>query len=160
MARSMLLILVLVCVAEIKVVAFHDHFRNVAYGKHAIQSSSHPKFPASKAVNGLLSDFSHTEKERSPWLRIDLGRIYEIHQIEIFARKSCCDGRLHDVDVKVGKNVYYMHFCGHFMGPTKAGQRFSVWCPSKTYGRYVQIQIVEGSENILDPAEVAVWGRL
>ncbi|XP_061187403.1 fucolectin-like [Saccostrea echinata] len=170
MVGSKMLVLLLVCFAVNEAALYHyghyhhhgGHFRNVAYGKNAIQSSRYDshKYPASNAVNGLLTDFSHTNTEKSPWLRIDLGRNYEIHEIEVFTRKDCCGGRLHDVDVKVGKRPYLMGFCGHFSGPTKIGQKFSVWCPSNTIGRYVEIQIVGGSENVLDPAEVVVWGHL
>ncbi|XP_062620994.1 fucolectin-like [Saccostrea cucullata] len=169
MAGSLMpVFLLVICFAE--AAAYHlfhyhhhgNHFRNVAYGKQAVQSSNYDsrKWPASNAVNGLLTDFAHTKTERFPWLRIDLGKNYKVHEVEVFTRPDCCGGRLHDVDVRVGKTPYVMHFCGHFSGPTKVGQRFSVWCPSGTSGRYVQIQNVGGSPNKLDPAEVVVWGHL
>ncbi|XP_062603783.1 fucolectin-like [Saccostrea cucullata] len=114
------------------------------------------------AINGFLTDFSHTSKERFPWLRIDLGKTYEVQEIEVFARPDCCGGRLRSIDVKVDKEPCSdsMVFCGHFCGPANVGEKFSVWCPSNTTGRYVHKQVVGGSETYLDPAEVAVWGHL
>ena len=37
---------------------------NVALNKVAVQSSTYSTFPASKAVNGALDDFSHTNQEQ------------------------------------------------------------------------------------------------
>lgn len=53
-------------------------------------SSNYPygSFPGSNAVNGLLSDLAHTSLEKSPWLRIDLGARFLIHEIEVFARSD------------------------------------------------------------------------
>lgn len=51
-----------------------------------------------------------------------------------------------------------MEFCGHFTEHASTGQRVAVFCPHKTMGRYVQLQIVSGSSNVMAPAEVLVWG--
>lgn len=67
--------------------------KNVAYAKSVTLSSEYNTdrtYPGSKAVNGLLSDFAHTAHEKTPWLRIDLGANYRIHEIEVFARSDCC----------------------------------------------------------------------
>ncbi|XP_062580859.1 uncharacterized protein LOC134242755 [Saccostrea cucullata] len=162
MTRSILLSLFIFFTCIMKFAVGHNDLRNVAYGKPAYQSSEYHtrEFPASKAVNGLLTDYSHTDIEKTPWLRIDLGRNYTIHEIEVFARKYCCAGQLHDFDVRVGKSIYDMDLCGHFTGSTNVGQRIGIWCPSNTVGRYVQLQIVMGWTNVLSPAEVLVWGRL
>ncbi|XP_062567282.1 fucolectin-like [Saccostrea cucullata] len=168
MAGSLTLVfLLVVCFAATAADNHHNNMhacKNVAYGKSAVQSSEYnsEKYPASNAVNGDLTDFSHTKKEKSAWLRIDLGEDHEVTEVEVFTRPNCCGGRLHDVDVRVGKTANFndMVLCGHFHGPAHVGEKFSVWCPSETVGRYVQIQAVGGSETYLDPAEVAVWGHL
>lgn len=65
---------------------------------------------------------------------------------------------LHDVEFRVGETIHDMEFCGHFTGHASTGQRVAVFCPHKTMGRYVQLQIVSGSSNVMAPAEVLVWG--
>lgn len=66
--------------------------------------------------------------------------------------------QIHDLDVRVGSNRHNMKLCGHFTGHASLGQRIAFWCPSKTTGRYVKLQIMAGHVNRLSPAEVLVWG--
>lgn len=159
--RSML-VSALICVFHVNVVSSHAVFTNVAYSKpvtlSSVYSGVHGYFPGPNAVNGLLSDYVHTFNEKSPWLRIDLGASFQIHEIEMFARSDCCGDQLHDVDFTVGENIHDMHFCGHFTGHASTGQRITVFCPHNTVGRYVQLQTVNGNSNVLTPAEVLVWG--
>lgn len=71
----------------------HDQqLQNVAYSKAVTLSSQYPDrgYEGWKAVNGIFSDLSHTGRERFPWLRIDLGANFLIHEIEVFARSDCC----------------------------------------------------------------------
>uniref|UniRef100_K1QL50 Zinc finger MYM-type protein 3 n=1 Tax=Magallana gigas TaxID=29159 RepID=K1QL50_MAGGI len=102
-------------------------FTNVAYSKPVTLSSEHGFFPGKNAVNGLLSDFTHTGTEKLPWLRIDLGAQHIVHEIEVFARSDCCGNQLQDFDITVGENIHDMHFCGHFTGHASTGQRIAVW---------------------------------
>ncbi|XP_061195569.1 fucolectin-like [Saccostrea echinata] len=100
--------------------------------------------------------------KKNPWIRIDLGREYTVHEVELFNRKDCCAELLHDIDISVGTDLHAMNFCGHFAGPsTRGGERIAVFCPYHTSrsGRYVQIQSVEGWGNYLSVAEVKVWGH-
>ncbi|XP_062599430.1 fucolectin-like [Saccostrea cucullata] len=162
MFSSLLFVLVLSFDFEIKNTLGHNVFENVAYGKYASQSTElvGGQFVASKAVNGVFNDFTHTDLEKNPWIRIDLGRNYTVHEVEVFGRKDCCVERLHDLDIKVGNDLHEMHLCGHFSGScTRAGERITVFCPFNTAGRYVEIRIVEGWNNILSVAEVLVWGH-
>ncbi|XP_062595648.1 fucolectin-1-like [Saccostrea cucullata] len=150
--------------SEIKYSIGHNVLQNVAYGKSASQSTdpSWGSTPlAGNAVNGVFTDFTHTDLEKNPWIRINLGRNYTVHEVEVFGRKDCCFQRLHDVDIRVGNDLHDMHLCGHFTGScSRSGERIAVFCPFNTFGRYVQIQIVEGWNNYLSVAEVIVWGRL
>ena len=62
-------------------------------GKTTDQSSTYFfNYPASKAVNGVYNDFTHTADNEYPsWWRVDLGDIYNIGQIILHNRKdSCC----------------------------------------------------------------------
>ena len=84
--------LALMCGCCTNFVFSHSKLQNVAYSKQVTLSSLYPyyTFHGSNAVNGILSDFTHTNTERYPWLRINLGTRYRIHEIEIFARSACC----------------------------------------------------------------------
>lgn len=85
-----LLVAALICVVHVNVISGHAVYTNVAYSRPVALSSNYPygSFPGSNAVNGLLSDLAHTSLEKSPWLRIDLGARFLIHEIEVFARSD------------------------------------------------------------------------
>lgn len=85
--------LIFFCLGRANVILSNADLKNVAYAKSVTLSSEYNTdrtYPGSKAVNGLLSDFAHTANEKTPWLRIDLGANYRIHEIEVFARSDCC----------------------------------------------------------------------
>nr|XP_022301250.1 uncharacterized protein LOC111109435 isoform X1 [Crassostrea virginica] len=155
--------LMLACLWQIQSSQGHpSDLHNVAYNKRVTVSSKHPHHGGSKAVNGLFDDFATTDRERSPWLRINLGRNYYIHEIEVFARRDCphCAGKqLHNIDVKVGKTKDSMRMCGHYSASARPGGQIGIWCPYGTVGRYVQVQIVRGEASHLSVAEVIVWGK-
>ena len=90
---SISLVLTLICLCEVQTsLGHHPDLKNVAYSKKVTLSSRYHRvhYPGWNAVNGVLSDFAHSGHERSPWLRIDLGRNFRIHEIEVFARSDCC----------------------------------------------------------------------
>ena len=90
---SILLVLTLICLCTFQIsIGHHPDLKNVAYSKKVTLSSRYHRvhYPGWNAVNGVLSDFAHSGHERSPWLRIDLGRNFRIHEIEVFARSDCC----------------------------------------------------------------------
>nr|XP_022301562.1 fucolectin-7-like [Crassostrea virginica] len=154
--------LMLACLWQIQSSQGHpSDLHNVAYNKKVTLSSEYPPHIGSKAVNGLFDDLAHTDRERSPWLRIDLGRNYHIHEIEVFARRHChdCGQQLHNIDVKVGKTKDSMRMCGHYSASARPGEQIPIWCPSGMVGRYVQVQIVRGEASYLSVAEVIVWGK-
>lgn len=88
----MSLLLFIALLLHVNVTLGHEELRNVAYSKKVTLSSefSSHLYPGWKAVNGILTDFAHTGNEKHPWLIIDLGETYEIHEIEVFARSGCC----------------------------------------------------------------------
>ncbi|KAK3108446.1 hypothetical protein FSP39_008137 [Pinctada imbricata] len=68
--------------------------------------------------------------------------------------------RLHDVEVTVaGPNKEFNMICGTFEGPGTASQIVVIECPHGMKGRYVKLQIVEGTGNILTLCEVKVIGN-
>lgn len=90
--HSFLLVSTIIYVYHVSVILSHDPLKNVAYSKTVVLSSRYlpSLYSGAKAVNGLLSDNIHTADEKYPWLRIDLGATYLIHEIEVFARSDCC----------------------------------------------------------------------
>lgn len=89
----MSLLLFIALLLHVNVTLGHEELKNVAYSKKVTLSSeysSNSPYPGSKAVNGILTDFATTGSEKHPWLIIDLGATYEVHQIEVFARSGCC----------------------------------------------------------------------
>lgn len=68
--------------------------------------------------------------------------------------------QLHDVQLTVGKNsTKDIKFSWRFSGPALTGEGIGVQCPANTMGRFVKIQIVQGSRNVLTVAEMLVWGK-
>lgn len=96
LAMRSLLITALIYV-HVNIISSNAVFTNVAYSKPVTLSSEHGFFPGTNAVNGLLSDFTHTGTEKLPWLRIDLGAQHLVHQIEVFARSDCCGKYSHSL---------------------------------------------------------------
>lgn len=93
LSHSVSLVLAFVCLWYAQVSEGHrPDLENVAYSKKVTLSSQykHASYPGSNAVNGLLSDFAHSDLERFPWIRIDLERRFLIHEIEVFVRTDCC----------------------------------------------------------------------
>ena len=65
---------------------------NVALGKpcHPVDDRAVP-IDGSLAVNGVLTDFSHTNAEDyTPHLEVDLGKEFAIERIQDFTRADCC----------------------------------------------------------------------
>src|SRR5262249_57089857 len=64
--------------------------KNIALHKHVIVSTNHPN---SSAPEGGLTDGSngdaygvHTNFEDNPWVRVDLGEVYQLKKIKVFNR--------------------------------------------------------------------------
>ena len=70
---------------------------NLAYNKTTEQSTTYSEsdvvFSASRAVNGDLTDFSHTLGIANQWWRVDLGRVYYVSVIKIYSINATCCGK-------------------------------------------------------------------
>ncbi|VDI07272.1 Hypothetical predicted protein [Mytilus galloprovincialis] len=134
--------------------------RDVAYGKSAKQSSVFRNLStniASRAVDGDLNTWMHTETEYMPFWIVDLEKIYKIKQIEVFNRKSFHKfvvERLHDLDITVGATENELKLCAHYVGPSENGEHLVFQCKQEDI-RYVKLMI-NGTE-ILHVAEVKVY---
>ena len=75
-------------------------------GATASQTSGYQgnTFPASNAIDGNYSDFSHTNGDGSdnfPSLTVDLHNDYALSEIDVSDREDCCGSRLTDFSVTV-----------------------------------------------------------
>ena len=140
---------------------------NLAFGKHATQSSTHlyrSIVPvAGYAVDGntdghfLNKSTTYTEYEHGAWWQVDLGSKKNINQIIIYNRTDCCADRLSNYQVSVSDkadfstHIYQQDF--HVAPNPKKTIKLDA---SGKQGRYVRIQLLD--QNYLSLAEVQVMG--
>ncbi|XP_052066663.1 uncharacterized protein LOC127706222 [Mytilus californianus] len=130
----------------------------VAHGKPAEQSSVYGAlYSASRAVDGNVNTFMHTNIEKSPYWMVDFGKTYQVKRIEIFnindGAKSTGE-RLHDLDITVGPSHNKMQLCAHYVGPAQVGSHLLFECFHEN-ARYVKLMI-KGTE-CLHVAEVKIY---
>ncbi len=140
---------------------------NLAFGKHATQSSTHlyrSIVPvAGYAVDGntdghfLNKSTTYTEYEHGAWWQVDLGSKKNINQIIIYNRTDCCADRLSNYQVSISDkadfstHIYQQDF--HVAPNPKKTIKLDA---SGKQGRYVRIQLLD--QNYLSLAEVQVMG--
>ncbi|KAK3084882.1 hypothetical protein FSP39_020768 [Pinctada imbricata] len=131
-----------------------------------MQSSTWPSAISDRAVDGISNSnynagsCSSTNFDTHPYWLVDLGRKHLIRRVEMKNRGECCPERLHDVKVTVaGHDKKFDVSCGIFKGPGIASQTVVVKCPRGIRGRYVKLQIIKGTRNILTLCEVKVIGK-
>ena len=148
---------------------------NTALNVHATQSSTWEgetkhqgiSWGAEKAINGRIDtdiqkdyDCTHSKAESRPWWRVDLSDIYRIARVVIYNRSDYVPERLHDVVVTVGIDLDNMALCGVYTGPgTFEDIVISIACKPIRYGRFVQIQITQGTNNVLTLCEVEIFSE-
>ncbi|KAK3109005.1 hypothetical protein FSP39_020805 [Pinctada imbricata] len=144
---------------------FHSgSLTNLALRKKTFQSSIYRNGSAHKAVDGnsdtnfSLGSCTHTRKSDTPYWYVDLGIERYIQHMEI-SNRGDCSSRLHDIEVTIAsvKKDFNM-LCNTFKGPGVASEIVVLNCPPQSRGRYVKIQIIEGSDNVLSLCEVKVMG--
>ncbi|CAC5416551.1 unnamed protein product [Mytilus coruscus] len=135
------------------------NLREVAYGKPAQQSSIYSsEHSASRAVDGNVNTYIHTNIEQSPYWIVDLGKTYQIKRIEIFNRvvgdKSTGE-RLRNLDIIIGPSHNEMHLCAHYVGPAQLGDHLLFKCGHVENARYVKLMLT--GTDYLNVAEVKVY---
>ncbi len=140
---------------------------NLAFGKHATQSSIYPYysiFPvAGYAVDGntdgyfLNKSTTHTSYEQGAWWQVDLGSKKNINQIIIYNRTDCCVDRLSNYQVSISNKAdFSTHtYQQDFHVAPNPKKTIKLNTPGKQ-GRYVRIQLLD--KNYLSLAEVQVMG--
>ena len=83
---------------------------NLAYQKNTSQSSS--PLPSSLSSNGVDGNSNtqrsgwscvHTDDEKQPWWRVDLGNVELVNEVYVVNRGDCCGDRLNPFEVRVGE---------------------------------------------------------
>ncbi|CAB5499685.1 putative lipoprotein [Bathymodiolus azoricus thioautotrophic gill symbiont] len=140
---------------------------NLAFGKHATQSSTYPYSDiitvAGYAVDGntdgyfLNKSTTHTKYEQGAWWQVDLGGKKNINEIIIHNRTDCCADRLSNYQVSISdKADFSTHtYQQDFHVAPNPKKTIKLDAPGKQ-GRYVRIQLLD--KNYLSLAEVQVMG--
>ena len=83
---------------------------NLAYQKNTNQSSTLSVSGASGHVvdgnsNTQFSSGScaHTNDEKQPWWRVDLGNVELVNEVYVVNRGDCCGDRLNPFEIRVGE---------------------------------------------------------
>ncbi|XP_071136944.1 uncharacterized protein [Mytilus edulis] len=143
--------------------------------KHVQQSSEYytKTFPASNAIDGDLSTFSHTSSQTNPFWILDLGTVFTVKRIQVFARTDCCvfvcdidleedvvrvpmRDYIRDMDITVGPTTNNMTLCTHYSGPASTKDHLILKCKKPVDGRFVKLSRV-GKNAVMAVAEVEVF---
>ncbi|KAL9879295.1 CUB and Sushi multiple domains furrowed isoform 1-T5 [Glossina fuscipes fuscipes] len=139
---------------------------NVAYRKPVNQSSYTRAGPAQYANDGEQGNknpdgqqCSETQKEPSPWWRVDLLTPQAVHIVRITTRGCCGHQPLQDLEIRVGNSSADLQrnpLCAWYPGTLDEGITKTFTCARPLIGQYVAIQLV-GVEGSLSLCEVEVF---
>lgn len=139
---------------------------NVAYRKPVNQSSYTRTGPASFANDGNQGnqnpdgqECSETQKEPSPWWRVDLLTPQAVRVVRITTRGCCGHQPLQDLEIRVGNSSVDLQrnpLCAWYPGTLDEGITKTFTCARQLVGQYVAIQLV-GVEGSLSLCEVEVF---
>ena len=133
---------------------------NIALHKRFIVSSNHPK---STAPEGGLTDGSngdaygvHTNIEDNPWVRIDLGEVYQLKKIKVYNRTDCCFDDALPLTLEISENEAGFTELDH---KTTSFSQWSPWVvsPEGKRARYIQVRGAKGKYVAL--SEVEAYGK-
>ena len=126
---------------------------STGYASNAIDGDRTPRWNWN---NDAANSLSHTLNDNQAWWQVDLGKDYEIEQIDIYNRDDCCSGRLDDFNVSIldvtHTQVWNLDHIDTFSGS------LSLFIPDDVLGRYVKIQL--NGSNYLHLAEVEILSDL
>lgn len=148
---------------------------DLALGKVATQSTTYSPYGASKAVDGNINTFSHTDnyiQGATSWWKVDLGCPVEITSVVIVNRQdcpSCSPERMKDFSIQLidadGSTVVDEQFITTAVASNSQGTTYSGWQENKM-ARYVVLDMPykhtpapDGSRGYLHMAAVKVYGN-
>ncbi|XP_073517862.1 fucolectin-like [Phyllobates terribilis] len=137
---------------------------NIARTRVASQVSDYPyatrSILAKNAIDGNKdTDFSsgfctHTNLEKDPWWKLDLGQSYKISSVAITNRMDCGLERLMGAEVRIGNSPdNNIPVCGTVTNVVSATMPF---CCKGMEGRYVSV-VIPGHSEYLSMCEVEVY---
>ena len=134
---------------------------NIAYGKTVSMSSIYDvdMSMGSNAVDGGTSgnyndgSCAKTQHDINPWIMVDLGTVYSICRIQLFARLDCCNARLRNLHVYIGSSpneltVVYTRPAGN------VGATLDIGFDEYYTGRFIKFQLAETEYLTLCEIEV------
>lgn len=140
----------------------------MAYRKPVNQSSATRSGPAFYANDGKPGnqipdgqECSETQKEASPWWRVDLLEPQTIRVVRITTRGCCGQSPLQDLEIRVGNSSTDLQrnpLCAWYPGQLDEGTTKAFTCARPLIGQYVAIQLV-GVEGSLSLCEVEVFSN-
>ncbi|XP_058831094.1 sushi, von Willebrand factor type A, EGF and pentraxin domain-containing protein 1 [Topomyia yanbarensis] len=141
---------------------------NVAFRKPVNQSSATRSGPASLANDGKPGnqnpdgqECSETQKEASPWWRVDLLTPEAVRVVRITTRGCCGHQPLQDLEIRVGNSSSDLQrnpLCAWYPGTMDEGSTKSFTCARPLIGQFVTVQLV-GVESSLSLCEVEVFSN-
>ncbi|XP_049300024.1 sushi, von Willebrand factor type A, EGF and pentraxin domain-containing protein 1 [Anopheles funestus] len=141
---------------------------NVAYRKPVNQSSATRSGPAGFANDGKPGnqnpdgqECSETQKEVSPWWRVDLLTPEAVRVVRLTTRGCCGHQPLQDLEIRVGNSSSDLQrnpLCAWYPGTVDEGTTKSFTCARPLIGQYVTVQLV-GVESSLSLCEVEVFSN-
>lgn len=131
---------------------------NLSQARPATQSTNFDAlntYPANFGNDGSTSNAASTGSGVQPWWQVDLGGLYLLEQIDVWNRTDCCQDRLAYFDVLVSDDGATWRPFARQPGMAARPSRYR----SFQTGRYVRIQSNATAPQMLNLAEVVVWGQ-
>jgi hypothetical protein len=125
----------------------------ISSGKATTQSSVENDGFSHLAIDELNNTCIHTQKEKAPWWRIDLGSVHKITKVII---RNGGNERLNSVRVQISKNQRAWRIVGRLSEKNKFGGEYII--PVQNDGQYVQLIKSNRVPDHLDFCEVEVFG--
>jgi hypothetical protein len=119
-----------------------------------------------KTTDTFYSSSDHPTKNE--WVQMVLAKSGTIFWIQIKNRKDCCGDRLNNIEARVGEIettvenssiILRNELCGTYPGPGKDGEIVYIQCSRPLTGRYGTLRTRDDKEQIINIAEVAVFGK-
>ncbi|XP_063986412.1 sushi, von Willebrand factor type A, EGF and pentraxin domain-containing protein 1 [Diachasmimorpha longicaudata] len=138
---------------------------NVGYRKPANQSTTVRGGDAGHGNDGDVGTehdgkrCTETQREPSPWWRVDLLKPYAVKVVRVTTRGCCGHQPLQDIEIRVGNSSAELQrnpLCAWFPGTIEEGITKTFACARALVGQYVFLQLV-GVEGSLSLCEVEVF---
>ncbi|XP_060577542.1 uncharacterized protein LOC132734721 isoform X7 [Ruditapes philippinarum] len=141
---------------------------NIAYGKPTEMSSLYRNdinFAGEKGNDGdssgnLMFNANntcfHTDRERRPYWKVDLGDVYDLQRMVLYNRQDCCSERAHDIEILAGlthEDLNPIYYHAGILGNVQ-----EIQLPAGTEAKVVMIHIKDLRPEYLHLCEVQIYG--